>query len=63
MKRQRKQFSGAEKVTVLGRHFLEGVAVSALCGELGLAPAVLHRWRKEFFENGALRAEIDAYSD
>lgn len=61
MKRQRKQYSGAEMV--IRRRFLEGVAGSALCGELGLAPAVLHRWRKEFFENGALRAEIDAYSD
>jgi transposase-like protein len=32
---------------------LEGVAVSALCDELGLQPTVFYRWQKEFFENGA----------
>ncbi len=31
---------------------LEGVAVSTLCDELSVKPAVFHRWQKEFFGNG-----------
>ena len=53
MRRERKQYSGEEKVAILRRHFLEKVPVSALCEELGLQPTVFYRWQKEFFENGA----------
>ena len=53
MKKPRKHYSAEEKVAVLRRHLLEGVAVSALCDELGLQPTVFYRWQKEFFENGA----------
>jgi len=57
MRRPRKTYTGGEKVAVLRRHFLEGVAISALCDELGLAPTVFYRWQKEFFENGAAAFE------
>lgn len=60
MKRQRKHYSGAEKVAILRRHFLDGVAISALCEELGLAPTVFYRWQKEFFENGAAAFETSS---
>lgn len=53
MKKPRKHYTAEEKVAVLRRHLLEGVAVSALCDELGLQPTVFYRWQKEFFENGA----------
>ncbi len=53
MTKQRKHYSGEEKVSILRRHLLEHVAVSDLCDELGLAPTVFYRWQKEFFENGA----------
>jgi transposase len=53
MKKQRKHYTAEEKVAVLRRHLLEGVAVSTLCDELGLQPTVFYRWQKEFFENGA----------
>jgi transposase len=53
MKKQRKHYSGEEKVAILRRHLLEGTAVSTLCDELGLQPTVFYRWQKEFFENGA----------
>jgi hypothetical protein len=33
MKTKRKQYSGEEKVAILRRHLLEGVAVSDLCDE------------------------------
>ncbi|MBL7646165.1 MAG: transposase [Candidatus Hydrogenedentes bacterium] len=53
MKRKRKHISGTEKVAALRRHLLEGVPISTLCDELGVAPTVFYRWQKEFFENGA----------
>ena len=53
MKKQRKHYTAEEKVAILRRHLLEGVAVSALCDELGLQPTVFYRLQKELFENGA----------
>jgi transposase len=32
---------------------LDKVPISDLCDERGLQPTALHRWQKEFFENGA----------
>lgn len=52
MKRKRKNISGTEKVAGLRRHLLEGVPISTVCEELGVAPTVFYRWQKEFFENG-----------
>jgi len=53
MTRQRRRFSGDEKVAILRRHLLEKVPISELCDEHHLAPNVFYRWQKEFFENGA----------
>ena len=52
MAKQRKHYSSEEKVSILRRRLLEGVAVSTLCDELSLKPTVFYRWQKEFFENG-----------
>src|ERR1035437_9043171 len=53
MGKQRKHYSGEEKVAILRRHLLDKVPISDLCEELGLQPTVFYRWQKEFFENGA----------
>ena len=53
MKKQRKHYTPEEKVAILRRHLVEGMAISGLCDELGLQPTVFYRWQKEFFENGA----------
>jgi transposase len=53
-KKQRKNYSPEEKVSILRKHLLEKVPVSDLCDQHGLHPTVFHRWLKEFFENGAL---------
>ena len=53
MGKQRKHYTGEEKVAILRRHLLDKVPVSDLCEELGLQPTVFYRWQKEFFENGA----------
>jgi transposase len=52
MTKQRRHFSGPEKVAVLKRHLVEKVPVSDLCDELGIAPNLFYRWQKEFFDNG-----------
>lgn len=52
MSKQRRHFSGPEKVALLKRHLLDKVPVSDLCDELGLYPTQVYAWLKEFFENG-----------
>ncbi|HTU16555.1 MAG TPA: transposase [Gemmataceae bacterium] len=52
MTKQRRHFSGPEKVAALKRHLAEKVPVSHLCDELGIAPNLFYRWQKEFFDNG-----------
>lgn len=53
MRRQRKTYTPEEKVGIIRRHLLDGLAVSDLCDEYGLHPTVYYRWQKEFFEGGA----------
>jgi transposase len=57
MEKHRKQYTVQEKMSILRRHLVEGVAVSDLCDELGLQPTVFYRWQKTLFENGALAFE------
>ncbi len=52
MNKQRRHFTGAEKVAILKRHLLDKVPISDLCDELQLYPNQVHTWLKEFFENG-----------
>ena len=54
MRRQRRTFTGAEKVSILRRHFLEEVPVSRVCEDAGLQPTQFYQWQKQFFENGAV---------
>ena len=57
MSKQRRSFSAQEKVAILRRHLLDGVAVSDVCDEHGLNPTVFYRWQKALFENGAAAFE------
>lgn len=50
--KQRRHFSGTEKVAILKRHLIDKVPVSDLCDELELYPNQFYGWLKEFFENG-----------
>ncbi|MBM3993448.1 MAG: transposase [Planctomycetes bacterium] len=52
MNSERRQLNPQEKIAALKRHLLEGVPVSTICDELGIAPTVFYRWQKELFENG-----------
>src|SRR5258708_21274319 len=63
MKKERKQYTAEEKVTILRRHLLDKVPVSDLCEELSLKPTVFYRWQKEFFENGAVAFQAQECPD
>jgi len=52
MNKQRRHFSGPEKVAILKRHLIDKVPISDLCDEFQLYPNQVHNWLKEFFENG-----------
>src|SRR3974390_2048980 len=52
MRKERKHYTGEEKVAILRRHLLDKVPVSDLCEAHGLQPTVFYRWQKEFFETG-----------
>jgi transposase-like protein len=54
MARKRKQYTGEEKLAILRKHLLEGVAVSDICDEHDLQPTVFYRWQKQLFEEGAM---------
>jgi len=51
--KERRHFTGQEKVAILRRHLIDGVPVSALCEEYHLPPTAFYRWQKELFEQGS----------
>ena len=50
----RKYFTPEQKMSIIRRHLLEGVAVSDLCDEHGIHPTQFYTWQKQLFENGAV---------
>jgi transposase len=48
---ERRHFSPNDKVAAFKRHLLEGVPVSTICAQLGIAPTLFYRWQRELFEN------------
>jgi len=52
--KQRRHFTGQEKVAILRRHLVDKVAVSDLCEEHGIHPTLFYRWQKDWFEQGAV---------
>ena len=55
--KNRKHYTGPEKVAVLKRHLVDKEPVSQICDELGLHPTMFYKWQKQFFENGAAAFE------
>ena len=54
MRRQRRNFSGPEKVTILREHLIDKVPVSEVCEKHGLNPTLFYHWQKKLFEEGAV---------
>ncbi len=48
MRKERKHYTGDEKVAILRRHLLDKVPVSDLCEEHGLQPTVFYRYVLRF---------------
>ena len=53
MRKQRKHYSGSEKMAILREHLIEGVPISEVCEKHGLQPTVFYAWQKKLFEGGA----------
>ena len=52
-KSERKKWSAQEKVAILREHLVEQDPSPTVCERHGIAPSMLYRWQKQFFENGA----------
>jgi len=52
--RERRHFTGLEKVAILRRHLVDKVPVSDLCEEQRINPTLFYRWQKDLFEQGAV---------
>lgn len=51
--RERRHFSGEEKVKILRLHLVEGKPVSDLCEAHQISPSLFYQWQRTFFENGS----------
>ena len=56
-KQTRRQFSPQEKVAIVKRHLLEGVAISNLCDQFQINPTQFYQWQRQLFENAHLAFE------
>jgi transposase len=53
MPKQRRSFSGAEKMAILREHLIEKTPVSEVCEKHGVQPTLFYTWQKKLFEEGA----------
>ncbi len=53
MSRQRRNFSGSEKMSILREHLIEHIPVSDICDKHGIQPTLFYLWQKKLFEEGA----------
>ena len=56
-RKQRRAFLAEQKVAIIKRHLVEGVAISDLCDEYQILPTQFYQWQKQLFENGAAAFE------
>ena len=54
MRRQRRNFSGPEKMAILREHLIDKVPVSEVCEKHGFQPTLFYHWQKKLFEEGAV---------
>jgi transposase len=56
-KQTRRHFAPEEKVAIVKRHALEGVAISKLCDEFQINPTQFYQWQRQLFESAHLAFE------
>ena len=63
-RKARRQFTTAQKASILRRHLVDKVAISDLCAEYELQPSVFYYWQSQVFENlaGALQPAVTTSS-
>jgi transposase-like protein len=52
-RKERKNYTAQEKVSILRKHLVEHVPVSEVCEQNHIQPTQFYRWQQELFENGA----------
>ncbi len=53
-KQTRRHFTAQEKVAIVKRHLLEGIAISTVCDEFQINPTLFYQWQRQLFENAHL---------
>ena len=56
-KRERRHFSGPQKVAIVKAHLVDSVPVSELCDKHQILPTQFYQWQKQLFENGSAAFE------
>jgi len=56
-KRERRHFSGQQKVAIVKAHLVDGVPISELCDQHQIQPTQFYLWQKQLFENGGAAFE------
>jgi len=51
-KRERRHFSGPQKMAIVKAHLIDGKSVADLCDQHGIQPTQFYQWQKQLFENG-----------
>lgn len=54
VQKRRSNFTPEEKLTILRKRLLDGVAVSELCDEYNIQPSQYYHWQKQLFMNGEI---------
>ena len=52
MPRERRNFTGSEKMAILREHLVERVPISEVCEKHGIQPTLFYTWQKKLFEEG-----------
>ena len=53
-KQTRRHFTPQEKVAIVKRHLLEGIAIATVCDEFQINPTLFYQWQRQLFENAHL---------
>ncbi len=48
---KRRRFTAEEKVQILREHLENKISISEIAKQYNIHPVVIHRWKKELFEN------------
>ena len=53
MPKERRRYTGKEKLAILREHLIEKVPISEVCQRHQIQPTMFYLWQKKLFEDGA----------